>query len=127
MTLDTKLTLSKEAESSVTYRVEQTKIQGTIEGLAALRQSILKLLSVQKYEHAIYDFTYGIDLESLIGKDRAYVEVEAKRRIKEALLSDERIRSVGNFQYTYNEDCMYIQCDVTSIYGDILVGTEVMV
>lgn len=124
-TLSTTFVIEDEQESDTTYQIINSKIQGTISGVGALRQSILKLLSVQQYECEIYGFDYGIDLNSLIGKDRAYAETESKRRIQESILRDNRVESVENFSFTYDGDSMYIQFDVKSIYGTLTMNTEV--
>lgn len=123
--IDTELELTEDTETTRTYKLTNDKIQGFTENLDALQQAIYKVLSTEKYEHPIYSFSYGIDLESLIGKDRVYVQVELKRRIQECLLQDDRIQSVDNFQFTFSGDEMLCTFDVTSIYGTTTITKEV--
>lgn len=108
-----------------TYKLSSERIQGFIDNIEALEQAIYKVLNTEKYEYPIYSFSYGIDLESLIGKDPIYVRIELKRRISECLLRDERIKSVENFQFTISGDEMICSFDVTSIYGTIKISKEV--
>ena len=123
--LTTDLEVTDELETSKTYKLSDAMIQGFSDGLDALQQSIYKVLNTEKYEHPIYSFSYGIDLENLIGKDPAYVKIELKRRIQECLLQDERIQSVDNFAYTVNGDEMLCTFDVVSIYGEFTITKEV--
>lgn len=108
-----------------TYKLFDDKIQGFTDELDALQQAIYKVLSTEKYEHPIYSFNYGIELDNLIGKDPAYVKIELMRRIKECLLQDERITNVNNFQFIINGDEMLCTFDVTSIYGTTSITKEV--
>lgn len=108
-----------------TYKLFDDKIQGFTDELDALQQAIYKVLSTEKYEHPIYSFNYGIELDNLIGKDPAYVKIELMRRIKECLLQDERITNVNSFQFIINGDEMLCTFDVTSIYGTTSITKEV--
>lgn len=119
------LTGSEELETTRTYKLTTSKIQGLTDDLGALEQAIYKVLNTEKYEYPIYSFNYGIELESLIGKDRVYVQIELKRRIKECLLQDERIQSVDNFRYVLIGDELLCTFDVQSIYGNLTIQKEV--
>jgi len=125
--LTTDLTITEDIETTKTYKLSTDKIQGFTDNLEALKQAIYKMLNTEKYEYPIYSFSYGIDLESLIGKDPVYVRIELKRRIQECLLQDERIQSVDNFVYSVSGDEMLCMFDVVSIYGEITITKEVNV
>lgn len=127
MILTTDLTLTEGVETTKTYKLSTDKIQGFTDELEALQQAIYKELSTEKYEYPIYSFDYGIELESLIGKDVTYVKIELKRRIQECLIKDERIESVDNFLYTVTGDEMLCTFEVISIYGEITITKEVNV
>ena len=114
----------EEIETSKTYKLSE-KIQGFVDGLEAVKQAIYKVLSTEKYEYPIYSFSYGIELESFIGKDPMYVQIELKRRIQECLLQDERIASIDNFQFETSGDEMLCTFDVVSIYGELTISQEV--
>ncbi len=121
------ITIHETIGTSRTYKLEEANIQGYVDGLDALKQAIYKVLNTEKYEYQIYSFSYGIELDSLIGKDAAYVKVELKRRIQECLLRDDRIESVDNFNYEVTGDQMRCTFEVVSIYGEITITKEVNV
>lgn len=119
------LAITEEAETSRTYKIATGNIRGYTDGLDALQQAIYKVLNTEKYEYPIYSFSYGIDMESLKGKNPTYVRIELKRRIQECLLQDERIQSVENFQFSAKGDSLFCTFDVVSIYGKLNVTKEV--
>lgn len=123
--IDIDLELTEDIEASRTYKLSDGKIQGYTDDLGALEQAIYKVLNTGKYEYPIYSFSYGIELESLIGKDPVYVKIELKRRVQECLLQDERIESVDNFNFVGTGDEIFCTFDVTSIYGEITITKEV--
>ncbi|HCA69876.1 MAG TPA: DUF2634 domain-containing protein [Lachnospiraceae bacterium] len=123
--IETDLEVTEDIETARTYKISDNKIQGFTDEIGALEQAIYKVMSTEKYEYPIYSFSYGIELESLIGKDPLYVQIELKRRIAECLLQDERIKSVDNFRFDVSGDEMLCTFDVSSIYGNITVQQEV--
>jgi len=123
--IDVEIISVENAETNRTYKIVDNKIQGFVDGLEALKQAIYKVLNTGRYEYPIYSFNYGIELESLIGKDRAYVQIEIKRRIRECLLRDERITEVDNFRFTIAGDEMLCVFDVHSVYGVLELQKEV--
>lgn len=125
--IDVDLKVTEDKETGKTYKLSSDKIQGFANELEALQQAIYKVLSTEKYEYPIYSFSYGIELESLVGKDSTYVKIELKRRIRECLLQDERITSVDNFNFAVTADVILCTFDVKSIYGEITVTKEVNV
>lgn len=123
--ITTDLVADKVEQPSRTYRMKGNMIQGFIDELKAIEQAIYKVLSTEEYEYPIYSFYYGIELENLIGKNRDYVKIELKRRIRDCLLRDDRIISVDNFQYQENGEGLKCTFDVQSIYGDLNMEQEV--
>lgn len=119
------LEIVEEIDTTRTYKIIEDSLSGYIDNLEALKQSIYKVLSTEKYTYPIYSFDYGIELESLIGKDPNYVKIELKRRIEECLLEDERIEGVSDFEFTQDGDCLYCSFNVVSIYGEISITEEV--
>ena len=124
---DLELEETEEIQPSRTYRILGNKIQGFVDGLEALKQAIYKVLNTERYEYPIYSFSYGIELENLIGKDPMYAQIELKRRIRECLLQDERITSVDNFRFEINGDEMICNFDVISIFGELNITQEVSI
>lgn len=121
------LVVTDNLDTTKTYKLSDANIQGFTDGLAALEQAIYKVLNTEKYEYPIYSFNYGIELESLIGKDLIYVKIELKRRIRECLLQINEIESVDNFKFNITGDEMLCTFDVVSIYGEITISKEVNV
>lgn len=125
--LNVEISPNTAVETTRTYRMLDKTIQGFTDGILALEQSIYKILNTEKYEYPIYSFSYGAEFENLIGKDKTYVQIELKRRIKDCLLKDERITNVDNFRFAMTGDEIVCVFDVQSIYGDITVRQEVSV
>ncbi|WP_313133739.1 DUF2634 domain-containing protein [Anaerocolumna sp.] len=125
--IDAELEIIEDVETTKTYRLTDINIQGFTNELKALQQAIYKVLNTEKYEYPIYSFAYGIELESLIGKDPIYVQIELQRRVQECLLQDERITGIDNFQCTVTGDSLLCTFDVISIYGNITIMKEVNV
>ena len=74
-------------------------INGTCDNLEAVKQSIYKILNTERYNYVIYSFDYGVEFADLIGEPISYVCSEIQRRITEALLQDDRIESVTDFEF----------------------------
>lgn len=125
--LTTSLVLQEQNFSDKTYKLSAEKIEGFADGLEALKQAIHKRLATEQYEYPIYSFNYGIAWKELIGEERPYVRAEMKRMIQEALLQDDRIRQVDGFRFTFTGDICRCVLNVSSIYGDIEIETEMVV
>ena len=104
---------------SLTYRLNEARIVGKIDGLAAMKQAIWKRLMTEKAVYDIYDDTYGLQTVDLIGQAYGYVVSKLQRRIKETLLQDSRITDVGNFKFRKGKDYIWVGFDVTTTYGQI--------
>lgn len=77
---------------------QQNNFVGKTDGTEAIRQAVIKILNTERYEHEIYSWDYGIELKDLYGQPMVYCMSEIKVRITEALLVDDRIESVENFE-----------------------------
>ena len=90
-----------------TYKMELYKgnyILGFVDSQKAMEQAIYKIIRTERYKYIIYSWNYGIELEDLFGMPVEYCIVELERRISEALLQDNRIIAVHNFEFdTENE------------------------
>ena len=103
------------------------KIFGMCDRLDAVKQSVYKILSTQRYAFVIYDRNYGIEINDLIGKSFVYVSAVIKGRICEALLYDERIKDVCDFEITRNADSVTVSFNVVTIYGRTGVSKEFII
>lgn len=115
-----------EDETSYTYYLdyEKNRVHGFVDGVDAIKQFIYKKLNTEKYQYLIYD-DWGVELANLIGKEKSYVVPEAKRRITDALMEDERILSVSNFKFDFNKTKYSVTFNVTSVFGELEVMKEV--
>ncbi|MCF6464212.1 DUF2634 domain-containing protein [Clostridium sp. Cult1] len=115
-------------EPTYTWKIEGNRIVGYTDGLEAMKQAIYLILNVERYKHEIYDWDYGVELANLFGKDKAYVYSELKRRIKEALMTDNRITDVTNFEFENpDRDTIHVKFTVHTVFGDIEASREVSV
>lgn len=124
------LELNTSLESN-TYKIqtdvrEVNFISGMIDGRAALEQSIYLMLSIEADHYIIYPYTYGIKTLDLIGKPMYYVMAIIPERIKETLLSDDRITDVTDFEFETAKNKLTVKFLVHSIYGEMEEETEVI-
>lgn len=99
--------------------IPSNTITGFTDELEAMKQAIFLILNVQRYEHIIYSWNYGIELEDLFGQPISFVLPELKRRITEALLQDTRITGVDNFSFETTKGKVHAIFTVSTIYGDV--------
>lgn len=125
MTLDTAFVLQEQKYDSNSYKLSGSKIEGFVDEMEALKQSIYKMLSTEQFEYPIYSFSYGIAWKELIGEERPYVRAELKRMIQEALGLDDRILEVDSFTFEFCGDACTCSFQVASIYGETMIETEV--
>ncbi|NYV63822.1 DUF2634 domain-containing protein [Bacillus sp. Gen3] len=109
-----------------TYKLdlERGRCTGFIDRKEAMEQAILKVLRTKRFAHLIYSDDYGF--QDMIGHERLFVRGELPRRIKEALLQDERITSIENFKLDFEKDEAYVSLTAITIYGDVNVLREVI-
>lgn len=118
-------------EPSLTYQLDLTRYRMPsllVEGKAALEQAIYKILMTERYQYPIYSWNYGFELQDLYGKPFDYALPELKRRIREALIQDDRITEVDQFQFEPQErNSLLVTFVVHSIYGELKTIQEVNV
>lgn len=117
-----------EEQPSFTYRIQSNmgSIRGYTDGLDAVRQAIFKILMTERYQYILYSWNYGIELLDLFGEPVTYVCPELKRRISEALLGDDRIRSVDNFEFDFPQNgVVHVTFTVHTVFGDVQGEKEV--
>ena len=105
--------------------LQQNFIGNKIDKLEAIRQSVYLTLSVEADKYIIYPYTYGIRTLDLFGKPIYYVMAVIPDRIKEALLSDDRITDVSDFEFKVNGRKLTVKFIVHTIYGNIEEETVV--
>lgn len=103
------------------------RIQGEIDGLAAVTQAVDVLLNVERFRWQIYRTYSGVQWEGLIGQDPGYVASELQRRITQALTMDDRVRGISNFSYSTNGNTLTASFTVNTVYGATQTTVEVNV
>lgn len=98
----------------------RNRILGTCDGLEAIKQTIFKILNTERYSYLIYSWNYGIELVDLYGQPVMYVCPEIERRVQEALLQDDRITSVDNFEFDISKKgVVSVTFTVHTFLGDV--------
>lgn len=104
---------------------DKNRCLGFIDEIEALKQAIFLMLNIERYDHIIYSWNFGVELKDLFGKPTAFVLPEIKRRITECLVQDDRINSVDNFNFDVKKKKVHVTFTVHSIYGEIESEKEV--
>lgn len=104
---------------------ENRRIQGEVDGLAAVRQAVEIILNVERFRWQIYRPYSGMQWEGLIGQDPGYVASELQRRITAALTMDDRVRGISDFTYSVKREVLTATLTVSTVYGDVQTSVEV--
>lgn len=105
------------AQPTKTFELKDNRINGFIDGMKALKQTITLSLITERYIWPIYSWQYGSELSTLIGGRRDFAESETGRMIQDALKNDDRIISIDNITFKYIKDIMQISFILNSVYG----------
>ena len=101
------------------------RIEGTVDGQAAVRQAVEIILNVERFRWQIYRPYSGMQWDGLIGQDPGYVASELQRRITEALTMDDRVRGISDFSYSVEGDSLRASLTVNTVFGDYETSVEV--
>lgn len=94
--------------------------------LSAVSQDIKFTLETERYKWPIMGANFGVTLQDLIGTDYNYIRGEIVRRINDALSIDDRIVTIGDFEFQNLEDSgMLVKCTITTIFGDVQISTNI--
>lgn len=124
-TLPTNITAQR--QPSRTWYINKTKnrIEGEADGLAAVHQAVEIILNTERFRWQIFKPSSGVQWDGLIGQDPGYVGANLLRRIREALLMDDRVRDVTDFDFTVSGDILSATMTVNTVYGDTKTTVEV--
>ena len=114
--------------TSRTYRLNEDSltVAGEIDDLDAIKQSLSLILQTERGAYEIYSEDYGTELTALIGQPAPLVYVNLEEAIKDALLQDDRVESVDQFEFEQvARDSVAVRFIVTTIQGEIDIETEV--
>lgn len=117
-----------EEQPSKTYKMnlDGDSVRGFCDELEAMKQTVFRILSTERYQHIIYSWNYGIETLDLYGQPVTYVCPELERRIEEALLIDSRIERVTDFEHdTSVKGVVHTTFTVYTVYGEFSAEKEV--
>lgn len=116
-------------ESSLTWYCDQVsgRINGTCDGYTAVKQAVEIILNTERFKWQIYSPSSGTEYRGLLGQDEGYVAVELQRRIREALLMDNRVTGISNYAYTLSDGSLIASFTVNTVYGSIPEQAEVVI
>lgn len=103
------------------------RLCGSTDGAEALRQAIFLRLSTERGKYLMYSAAYGVSLGDLLGKPVSLAIPEIRYRIEEALLQDDRIESVSDFDFQADKGKVTCFFTVNSRFGQIRAEKEVTV
>lgn len=116
---------TRQPSRSYRMHIEAEHVYGTVDELDAVAQACYKILNTERYRYVIYSWDYGVELESLFGMPIPYVYSELPRRIREALMQDDRVKSVGDFELSHNRGDVLARFRVETVYGTLSMEKEV--
>ena len=109
-------------QPDLTYRMGESAIVGKItDRIESVKQSILHILSTERYSNPIYDDDYGVELEKYIGQDKGTVIADIENTLNEALTQDDRITKIKVNSITdgVESNSLIVEFTVYTIYGEI--------
>lgn len=107
------------------YRLKNRNISGNVDGMDAVKQAVYCILNTKRFEHIIYSWNYGQEFTDLHGGSIDVVKTKIKKRIKEALTQDDRIRDVSAFSFTKNGKKLLVSFTVSCDLGKFQTEKEV--
>lgn len=94
--------------------------------LQSVAQDIRFALETERYKWPIMGANFGTSFQDLIGTDYNYIRSEIVRRINDALSIDDRILTIGEFEFQKLQDSgMLVKCTITTIMGDVTISTTI--
>lgn len=121
--------VTSDNQTSNTYgmKISKERIKGTVTELDAIAQACYKVLNTERYAYCIYSWDYGVELQDLFGKPIPYVFAVLPTRIKEALLQDDRIDSVDDFELSHDNGNVLCKFTVSTSFGTVELQKEVAI
>lgn len=113
------LTIREQPSKTYKMKIKDERIENKVDDLKAVEQACYKILNTERYRYVIYSWNYGVELQNLFGKPIPYVFAELPRRITEALMQDDRVEEVTNFDLRHNKGDVLAKFTVITKYGEI--------
>ncbi|MCY7930656.1 DUF2634 domain-containing protein [Bacillus inaquosorum] len=126
---------SEVIETSQTYKIDFENGRITkelITGLEAIRQFVYIALQTERYAYSVYSHNVGNELQDVLTDHEttdAYKKMEIPRRIEEALVYDDRISAVTDFEIEKQGDAFHVSFVVETDEGTLeieeVIGEDV--
>lgn len=119
--------VSFQSQPSLSWYINKdtNRIEGTVDGHAAVRQAVEIILNVERFRWQIYRPYSGMEWDGLIGQDPGYVGAELQRRVIDALTVDDRVTGISDYDYTVDGASLSAVFTVNTVYGSIAESLEV--
>jgi len=113
--------IPRERLAERTFRLDEESgiVRGLADGQEAARQAMRLILHTERFRYEIYSFRYGTELEGLAGKGDSFLFPEIKRRVTEALLTDDRVSATSDFIFKRIRTRVAVRFIAHTIFGDI--------
>lgn len=117
------------SQPSKTFKLDlvNKRIVNTVDGLEAVKQAVYCILNTERFDWLIYSWNYGVEIKDLFGRPMGLVKSKLKKRIKEALMQDDRIQGVDAFSFAASGRKLHITFTVHTSIGDIQAEKEVRI
>ena len=94
-----------------------------VSGNEAIKVWVYKAIKTTRYQHEIYSWDYGCEIESLIGRgfQLGFIEAETKRFIREALNVNPYITHINKIDVTFEGEILRASVYLETIYGSLNV------
>ena len=107
-----------------TYRLDfkGKSIAGFVDGIEAVRQSVYSILNSERMQYEIYSWNYGVEVKDLAGRPAGLIQAELERTVTDALMQDDRIISVSDFEFESENNKTHVSFTIGSSMGEIETG-----
>lgn len=89
----------------------------------AIKVWVYRCIKTNRYQHEIYTWDYGSEIESLIGKgfEVGYIKSETERYIREAILINPYILEIEDLEVNFKDSTLLVSGNVKTIYGNLYI------
>lgn len=116
---------SEVIETSQTYKIDFENGSITnemITGIEAIRQFVYLSLHTERYAYSVFSHDIGNELRDILADNEttdAYKKMEIPRLIEEALIYDDRVSSVSDFEIEKQGDSFHVSFTVETDEGKL--------
>lgn len=97
-------------------------VEGYVEELGALLQSLYLMLQIPRYRHEIFNRDIGNEIYTLIGEPLTVIERDLPYLLTQCVLQDERVESIKDIKIiSYDKDSVEVTFTISTIFGTITI------